>query len=616
MQKNAKDITNGVKYIMDVLSQVNNHFTEQLSPFYNLPRFIYRGITKFYPYDYIEGDLPKSPSEESVMNDYIRSGLSVKLQKDSLSKELCKEKIESTGYIRINYINTLEHLLINARKHYPEKYSANKSDLDVLADIQHNGGATCFVDFSKNILTALWFACNADYLDDGFIYCYDIMEDMIVNDALTYIKPSDEKKQIRSLLGQTYKETNISSDISQRFYLWEPFSNNSRIVRQDSIFMFGIEKFRVADHSIRLIRIPACQKPCILQAMRGLFNISAKTIYNDHIGFATSNSKNSLDNKPYESHYDKGYLDMIRGNFQSALNYFKLWEGSHKGNLSLEERLELSFSLAVSYKNIQLNEKVIDETIHDSERGFDYAENAFIEYGQVTQYARQILKRGNCDEKEREYYQRKCTRAYNGMMDMLYYMGRYQEGIKICDRIISDIEHGCLQKQKELITDEKTLPKGLNPKYCKIVKMELLNLHLLNTLETLDHLQSRERNLLKFWMESYYKDAISHPKRSHFDNLLIEYYKLIFDIIISKDSHITKEQKSHISEWREKFKNEKLTDKYDGYIIWNFKDIKDYIDEMDSQFEEKKKFLQYITAYIIAFRDEFEMQNWGRSHNV
>ena len=55
MQKNAKDITNGVKYIMDVLSQVNNHFTEQLSPFYNLPRFIYRGITKFYPYDYIEG---------------------------------------------------------------------------------------------------------------------------------------------------------------------------------------------------------------------------------------------------------------------------------------------------------------------------------------------------------------------------------------------------------------------------------------------------------------------------------------------------------------------------------------------------------------------------------
>ncbi len=36
------------------------------------------------------------------------------------------------------------------------------SDLDVLAEIQHLGGATCLVDFSTNFLIALWMASGEE----------------------------------------------------------------------------------------------------------------------------------------------------------------------------------------------------------------------------------------------------------------------------------------------------------------------------------------------------------------------------------------------------------------------------------------------------------------------
>ena len=33
-------------------------------------------------------------------------------------------------------------------------------DLELLADLQHYGAATCLIDFTQSPLTALWFACK------------------------------------------------------------------------------------------------------------------------------------------------------------------------------------------------------------------------------------------------------------------------------------------------------------------------------------------------------------------------------------------------------------------------------------------------------------------------
>ena len=70
-------------------------------------------------------------------------------------------KTYAKEYSQADYISYLIELISHAKKRFPNKYKGGTSDLDILADIQHNGGATCLVDFSKNILTALWLPVKA-----------------------------------------------------------------------------------------------------------------------------------------------------------------------------------------------------------------------------------------------------------------------------------------------------------------------------------------------------------------------------------------------------------------------------------------------------------------------
>jgi hypothetical protein len=95
-------------------------------------RFIYRGISR----DYTKG--------------FIRSGAAVRL--DSQNKG---------EYTYSEYLAYIRTLITEVKQHYPENY-AGWTDLEILGDLQHNGAATCLVDFSKNLLISLWFACGGD----------------------------------------------------------------------------------------------------------------------------------------------------------------------------------------------------------------------------------------------------------------------------------------------------------------------------------------------------------------------------------------------------------------------------------------------------------------------
>ena len=45
---------------------------------------------------------------------------------------------------------------------YDEKDGRKLQDLEILAEFQHFGAATCLIDFTYNALIALWFACQSD----------------------------------------------------------------------------------------------------------------------------------------------------------------------------------------------------------------------------------------------------------------------------------------------------------------------------------------------------------------------------------------------------------------------------------------------------------------------
>lgn len=583
---NHENLLKGVEYVISFLNEVKTVTSKQLK-YYKYPQFIFRGISKFYPYQSKTGI--NFPENKQVENDTIRSGLSVRL--DSYDNN----KPETKPYIRANYVNILRDMIKTAKRHFPDKCQEEMSDLDILADIQHNGGATCLVDFSKNVLTALWFACNADTDADGFVYCYDVMHDIIVNDCLSYIK--DESQPVESLLAQTYRETNICSDVDTRFCIWEPSSRNNRIIRQDSVFVFGMEKFIVKDHGIEIIRIDADKKECILLAMEAFFNVSEDTIFNDSIGFAHANRKTIPYRKLEISAYTRGFDDMINGNYEAALEFFKLYESECRKKATMEELIEMHFSLAVCYKHIKRANKTIT-----------YEENAIIEYSQVIKLIRKMFS-NKCHEKialkqDRDYYIRKCTRAYNGIFDMLYETKQYEKAICKCDELIRDIESGMLENKSD-----KTLPmnKELSPIYCKITKMELLDLQLMKDYK---NMQNYAKEKIVTYREDAFKVLKGEKQEKYFDKLLIEYYTLVYQVLVAPEEENDKLKKDFsrlIINMKNSFEE---AEPYNSYILWNFADIKEAIKKLDlggSSF--KKELLLSATAQIIAFRDEFEVQS-------
>ena len=61
-------------------------------------------------------------------------------------------------FLQINRV-----LISDARlQGYDEKDGRKLKDLEILAEFQHFGAATCLMDFTYNALVALWFACQPD----------------------------------------------------------------------------------------------------------------------------------------------------------------------------------------------------------------------------------------------------------------------------------------------------------------------------------------------------------------------------------------------------------------------------------------------------------------------
>ena len=81
-------------------------------------------------------------------------------------------EVESSAYRRIRqsyetppppsvFHNYLKQLLESTRlRGFQERPGKSDTDLELLADLQHQGAATCLIDFTTNALIALWFACE------------------------------------------------------------------------------------------------------------------------------------------------------------------------------------------------------------------------------------------------------------------------------------------------------------------------------------------------------------------------------------------------------------------------------------------------------------------------
>lgn len=192
-----------------------------------------------------------------------------------LEKSFSSHRITERSFIEYH-----EDLLNKCKlNNYDQREQKQLDDLELLADLQHHGAATCLVDFTHNALVALWFACKKSD-ENGKVF--------VVNkaDEKTFLEvtDTDKDKPVRDILKLKFK-TRAGTLLDQpSFWHWKPAHLNERITAQHSLFIFGLspsEKLK----SEELI-IESASKEQILQELEELHDICEESLFPDFVGFA------------------------------------------------------------------------------------------------------------------------------------------------------------------------------------------------------------------------------------------------------------------------------------------------------------------------------------------
>ncbi len=357
------------------------------------------------------------------------------------------------------------------------------------------------VDFSNNILTSLWFAVQNDFEDIGYLFCYDTHRDMIELDNLSYLGQKNEERKIHELLYDTTKSANYNGDSIYKFWLWKPSNLNTRIARQDSIFIFGLEPFKISDHNVIVIPIPPHWKRPILQTLKTFFGITAESVYCDDYGLASSNSKMNYYSKTIETvfspeifnvettnnlfsftGFQNGMSCLLNEQYDVALKFFMEYESSSHSHLSSVINngnnalgincsdiiniidIELHFSKALCYKNKGERESAI----------YEY-EMALSKYSDEKKWG--ILHTHN-----------KLYKILNDIIDLLYDKEDYAKIEKIIDEYIDKFlnDNNLLTEFIQTMKNEVALLKMLKEKNFnpEIINIQLSCEPLYNMLNT------------------------------------------------------------------------------------------------------------------------------------
>ncbi len=228
--------------------------------------------------------------------------------------------VESSLYRRLK-INGLEDidndiflemtkvLIKNARRDGHDisiKNGQKLNDLDLLANLQHCGTATCLIDFTTHSFVALYFACESSDDNTGKVVAFNIDNTNLYNEI-----SKDVNKEIEYWL--TEYERN------KKFWIYSPPKElNNRIIAQQSVFVFGNPTLSAKNFHICEIT----NKKTIMKQLKKN-GTSAKILFDDFFGFSAQNSHD----KKYEdwntgSDFVSGRIYQASGDSKSAIKYY------------------------------------------------------------------------------------------------------------------------------------------------------------------------------------------------------------------------------------------------------------------------------------------------------
>ncbi len=202
-----------------------------------------------------------------------------------------------------NYITNL--LERTRRRGLGIQGGSDLSDLELLAKLQHNGAATCLIDFTENPFAALWFACNKP---GG-------------NGKVVAIR-TDQLEKFRELTHEQVRNEKIQNLLTEgRLYKWAPAIDvDNRVFAQQSVFIFGEQTIEKRDYTEVEIDIEGENfNPKYLER----YGITEENLFPDFSGFALSNAHE----KPYTSYSAENYFYIgvkaqLRRENEKAIKYY------------------------------------------------------------------------------------------------------------------------------------------------------------------------------------------------------------------------------------------------------------------------------------------------------
>ena len=222
--------------------------------------------------------------------------------------------------------NYLKQLLDNARlRGFQERQGKSDTDLELLADLQHQGAATCLIDFTTNALIALWFACE-ERSDQPEPAGKVVALATAAPDRFSIVTSQDLKQPIDTFL-------------NQRTWKWDPSHLSTRIVAQQSVFVFGTGTIDKTHYES--IEIDGGSKGTIRGELQERFGIMEQYLFSDFPGFALSHAHD----RPYrgygytrEDYFSLGLTSQQQGDHKKAKEFY-------------DQAIELDPTLAEAYTN-------------------------------------------------------------------------------------------------------------------------------------------------------------------------------------------------------------------------------------------------------------------------
>ena len=231
------------------------------------------------------------------------------------------------------FIEYHENLILAYKKNRFDRRDGEQFDeLEVLAQLQHFMAATCLIDFTRNALVALWFACESSG-QDGKVFVVNTANDA-ENEHFWEVSPLDiEDNTISQILNfETRNSDDEQSDdsVSQEgiepddskpnFWHWVPANLNERIPAQHSLFIFG--SISSGKPETKKIIVLSAKKEQIRKELKEVHNIHEDTLFPDFFGFAYTQRHDAPYGPTAEEYQGLGDRAFQMGDYSQAVQHF------------------------------------------------------------------------------------------------------------------------------------------------------------------------------------------------------------------------------------------------------------------------------------------------------